>query len=175
MAALDFQTTEETLDSYDPIPVGEYPAMIVESSVDPTKAQTGTVLKLKWQILDGEYAGRFVFDRINLTNPNQQAVEIGRKQLNTLAQAVGKPTGAHIGDSEELHEIPVIIDVRIRPAKGEYRESNEIKGYKPADGSAPAPAPAPVAARPAVAKAPAPAVPAKAPATATGKPAWFKK
>jgi hypothetical protein len=175
MAALDFQTSEETLDSYDPIPVGEYPAMIVQSDVVPTNDKTGMRMKLTWQILDGEYAGRFVYDSINLKNKSAKAEEIGRKQLNTLALACGKPSGTHIGDSVELHEIPVLIDVRIRPADGQYRESNDVKGYKPADGAAPAPAPAAAAARPPVAKSAAAAPAAKAPATATGKPAWFKK
>src|SRR3712207_9552548 len=46
---------------------------------------------------------------IYLQNPNAKAVEIGRKQLNTICHAMGL---THVGDSTELHDRPCVIDVR---------------------------------------------------------------
>lgn len=173
MAEMDYQVGDETMESFDVVPPGEYKAMVVESDVKPTKSGTGTQLVLTWQIVEGEYEGRKIWGRINLRNANEKAVQIGRKELNTLAIATGKPSGYHLSDSTELHDIPVIIDVKIRPAEGQYREGNEIKGYKAVDAVA-----APPAAAPKAASIPAKTVaapPAKAPATAAGKPAWMKK
>jgi hypothetical protein len=85
-----------------------------------------------------------------------------------LAVATGKPSGYHISDSTELHEIPVILDVVIEPAKGQYREYNDIKGYRAVDAVAATPAASPKATA-------VRASPVAAPATAGGKPAWNKK
>ncbi len=166
MAQLNYEAGNETLGNYEPIPAGDYLAQVVESDVVPTKAGTGSQLKLKWLVLDGEYSGRFIFDRVTLTNPNAQAMEIGRKQLNTICHAVGL---THVGDSVELHDRPAVITVRIKPADGQYAASNEVRGYKSAEGDAPAPTPAPAAVKPAATAA------KTAPAPVGAKPAWLKK
>lgn len=161
------------MENREPIPPGKYEAQIVESSVDDTKNGNGKVLKLVWQVLDGEFQGRKVFDRVNLANPNQQAVEIGQRQLSSICRAVGR---LRIQDSSELHDVPCVISVKIRPAKGEYGPSNEINGY--AQVGELAGAAAPVAATP-TAPAPRQAAPrqpaATAAAPASGKPPWARK
>jgi len=117
----------EPLSNFDPLPAGQYLAYISESDVVATKAGTGERLKLTWIIAEGEYADRKLFDSINLVNPNPKAVEIGKRQLADIVRACGKLV---IEDSMELHEIPVILDVREKAAEGEYKAGNEIKGYK---------------------------------------------
>jgi len=47
--------------------------------------------------------------------------------LASICRAVGR---TKINDSAELHKIPCIIKVKIRPAKGEYEASNDIVSYK---------------------------------------------
>lgn len=165
MAEMNYQVGDDTMDAFGIIPPGEYKAMVVESDVRATKSGTGTLLVLTWQIVEGEYDGRKLWCRINLRNPNKTAVQIGAKELNTLAVATGKPSGYHISDSTELHDTPVMLDVRIKPADGQYREGNEIKGYR-AVAATPSAAPKAAAVR---------SSPAAAPATAGGKLAWLKK
>ena len=41
-----------------------------------SQAGTGSYLNLTFEILDGNYKGRKVWSRLNLDNPNQQAVQI---------------------------------------------------------------------------------------------------
>ena len=37
--------------------------------------------------------------------------------------------------SEELHDKPLMIKVKVRPAQGEYDASNDIAGYKGVEGN----------------------------------------
>ena len=44
--------------TYEPLPAGNYSAVIVESEEKPTKAMTGSYLQLGLEIVEGQYAGR---------------------------------------------------------------------------------------------------------------------
>lgn len=120
---------------YSPIPPGEYRVHVTGSDLKATKAGTGNYLELEMEVLDGEYAGRKLFDRLNIDNPNQQAVDIAQRTLNAICVAIGKLS---IADSNELHNVPMIAVVKVDPARGDYGPSNSIKTYKPSSGVAPA-------------------------------------
>jgi hypothetical protein len=47
------------------IPAGKYLAVITESELKPTKSGSGSYLQLTFQILEGEYKGRFLWSRLN--------------------------------------------------------------------------------------------------------------
>lgn len=129
------------------IPAGKYKVQITDSDMKPTKDGNGQYLWLEMEILDGEYHGRKLWDRLNLVNPNQQAVEIAQRNLSALCHATGK---LHVSDSQDLHFIPVVASVKVRPAKGDYDASNEIRGYEAAGNVTPMSRPAaPAAAAPA--------------------------
>ena len=137
---------------YAPLPAGDYTAIITESETKATKDGQGQYLQLKLQIQGGEFAGRVLFDRINLWNNNQQAQEIAQRALSAICHAVGI---LQVGDSQELHNRPLIATVKVKPASGNYEANNEIKGYKAAQlATAPAFMPPQAQAAPA-AKAPA--------------------
>lgn len=139
----------EPSNGYDVLPPGKYLAQIVASEMRVTKDGLGQYLYLEVDILDGQYAGRKLFDRLNLINANPDAVQIAQRTLSSICRAVGK---LQVSNSEQLHLIPLIADVRVRPPKGMYGESNSIR-YLPRNAS-PAPMPAapaptaPIAARP---------------------------
>lgn len=140
---------------FEVLPPGKYKVQVTDSDMRPTKDGTGQYLWLEMEILDGEYQGRKMWDRLNLVNQNQQAVEIAQRSLSALCHATGK---LHVSDSQELHFIPVIATVKVRPAKGDYDASNEIRGYEAAGNVTP------MASRPAAASATsAAATPASAP------------
>lgn len=113
---------------FDPIPAGWYRAFISEHETKETKAGTGKFLELVWEVSDGEHENRKVWDRLNLDNPNETAVEIARASLSAICRAVGvaKPESA-----DDLVGKEVEIKVAIQPAKGEYSASNIVKGYRP--------------------------------------------
>ncbi len=118
--------------AFEVLPAGKYKVQVVDSDMRPTKNGDGQYLWLEMEILDGEYQGRKMWDRMNLVNPNAQAVEIAQRQLSALCHATGK---MHVADSEDLHFIPVIATVRVRPARENYDASNEIRGYEPVGGT----------------------------------------
>ena len=121
--------------SFEPIPAGWYTAMITDSEFKPTKNGTGEYLQLRIDIIEGEYENRVLFDRLNLNNPNQTAVEIAQRQLSAICRAVGVMTPQ---DSNDLHDKPLKVKVKIRPAGNGYEASNEVAAYEAADGGQPA-------------------------------------
>lgn len=129
--------------SFDPIPAGWYVGMIVASEMKPTKTGSGEYLQLRIDIIEGEYEGRVLFDRLNLRNTNQTAVEIAQRQLSAICRAVGVMQPQ---DSSDLHDRPLRVKVSIRPAGNGHDASNEIRGYEAVEGAAKQPAPAPNAA-----------------------------
>lgn len=130
-------TTVDPLNSgFDPIPEGDYEAMIVKSQNKPTKAGTGTYLELQVQIISGEHAKRVVWARLNMKNPNPTAVEMAKRELSSICHAIGK---LRLTRQEDLHNVPMIIHV-VKRDDGRGGETNEIKAWKPKP-SAPAAAP----------------------------------
>jgi hypothetical protein len=111
-----------------PLPAGEYKAVIEKSEKKPTQKGTGFYLELVIKVVDGEHAGRMVWDRLNIWNPNQTAAQIAAATLSSICHATGvmKPNA-----SEQLHNIPMIVSVVVKERddkKGEF--GNEVKGYK---------------------------------------------
>lgn len=116
----------EPQQSFEPIPAGWYTCMITDSEMKPTKNGAGEYLQLRLDVIEGQNEGRVIFDRLNLNNQNQTAVEIAQRQLSAICRAVGVMTP---NDSTELHDKPLSVKVSIRPAGNGYDASNEIKAY----------------------------------------------
>ncbi len=133
LSAYNFNAEEvEPSSSFDPIPAGWYQAIINASEMKATRDGYGEYLSLTLQIIDGQYENRLVFARLNLKNANDKAVDIARKDLAAICRAVGVMSPQA---SEELHDIPLMIKVKVRPASGEYEASNDIGGYKAVEGA----------------------------------------
>lgn len=138
MAGLNFDASSvPPQEALEPVPSGWYICQIVDSSMEPTKNQQGSFLALELQILDGPYAGRKVFDRLNLNNANQVAQEIAYKTLSAICHAVGI---LQVADSQQLHGKPLEVKVSLRPAgpggDGQHYEANNVvKGYRAVAGS----------------------------------------
>ena len=127
---------------YRPVPPGEYKVQITSSEFCQTSTGNGHQLKLEMEILEGDQAGRRLYDRLNLDNPNAQAVEIAQRTLSAICHATGK---LQVNDSVDLHLVPMSIQVGVKPPKDGYSEKNTIRYLVP-DKTAPAahqPAPAP--------------------------------
>ena len=137
-------TSVEPTTAYELLTAGKYRAQIVESEMRVTRNGMGQFLWLMIDILDGEHKGRKIFDQLNLVNPNPTTVEIAQRTLSAICHATGK---MHVSDSEELHLIPMTIQVKIRPPKNGYGESNAI-AYLPAERARPSAAPRPAPAKP---------------------------
>lgn len=132
MAQLNFDSTNvPTETGFEPVPAGDYIAFVEESEIKPTKNNDGFYLQFVWQICEGEQKGRKIWHRINIQNPNQKAEEIGQRELSAVCHATGK---IKVGDSSELHDIPCLLEVVMKPADGQYAASNEVKRVRARNG-----------------------------------------
>jgi hypothetical protein len=161
MATLNFKASDISLadrvNTYGPLPAGEYEMMIVKSDTKPTKAGNGHYLELEMHVISGDHSGRRHWERLNLDSPSQQAVKIAQEQLARLCVAIGLD---EVNDSEELHDHPFVAEL-ILDKKDETR--NAIWNYRSIAGTPVSPAK--LAAKPA-----APAAPAAAPAKPAARP-----
>ena len=143
----------EPTTAYDVLPAGKYVVQIVESEMRVTSNGMGQFLWLMLDVLEGPYTGRKVFDQLNLVNQNPTTVEIAQRALSAICHATGK---MQVSDSEELHLIPMTIQVTVKPPKNGYGERNAIRYLVPAPGTA-----KPAATASTVATAPAAGAPVK--------------
>jgi hypothetical protein len=121
--------------AFEPIPAGKYLAVITGSEMKQTKKQDGEYLELTFEIIEGEFAKRKLWARLNLDNPSDKAREIAQRDLSAICRAVGVLTPK---DSQELHDLPLLITVKCRK-QDDGEVSNDIKGYEPKSGAKPAP------------------------------------
>jgi len=122
-----FNATEvEPTTSFEPLPAGKYLAAVTESEMKPTKSGSGSYLQLTFTILEGEYKNRVLWARLNLNNPNATAVKIARSELSAICHAVGVMQPR---DSVDLHNLPLVITVKLKKRDDTGELTNEIKGY----------------------------------------------
>lgn len=141
-----------------PLTSGWYAMRIKASEIKNSKAnEKNRYLQFDLEIDENyhpELKGRMCWARLNLWNSNVQAADIAQRELSAVCRAVGVPK---VNDSEQLHGRTMSVRIAFRPAKGDFGEGNEVKGFAPladhfggtakapaAAGAAPA-APAPAA------------------------------
>ncbi|HBT77302.1 MAG TPA: hypothetical protein DEB39_10365 [Planctomycetaceae bacterium] len=127
MAQLNFDASQvDPSQPVEAIPSDKYNVEITKSELKPTKTGNGSYLELEFTVLDGEYKGRKVWDRLCLNHPTQKTVEIARANLSAICHAVGvlKPR-----DSNELHHIPLTINVKLKKDESTGTIFNEVRGY----------------------------------------------
>lgn len=138
MAELDFDfdpNEVEPSQPLEPLPAGEYAAIIERSEVKPTKAGTGTVLELRLKIVSGPFEGRSVRDWLNIRNPSAEAQRISLERLSSICRACGVMHA--ISDSEELHDRLMTVHLKLEKDK-EGNPQNRVTGYTaPHDGAKP--------------------------------------
>lgn len=168
-------------------PLGWYSAIIVGGEIKPTEGGAGRRMNLEWQITEGQYKGRKLFDGFNYIHSNQQTQQIAAGQVSAICHAVEV---FDLSDITQLFNRPHQIKAGIEAAKNvdadgfecapgtpnskSYEARNTFKGAKsgaaplPAAGAGgPAPAWVPNAVAPAAA---APAAPAGWPGATTPPP-----
>ena len=127
MAQINFDASKvEPNAVMEAIPAGWYNVMVDQSEMKPAKAEGNFYLEVRLSVLDGQYVNRKLFTRMNLRNNNPQAQEIAYKELSGLCRAAGK---MQVGDSAELHGIPLKVKVKVKAADGQYEASNDVTNF----------------------------------------------
>ena len=122
-----FDATKVEPNNFSPLPAGDYQMMVIASDMKATKDGKGKYLELKLQVVSGQFQNRTLFDRLNLVNANEQAVQIAKGTLSSICRAVNvlQPK-----DSSELHNKVLTATVKVK-ADADGNPRNEIGGYKP--------------------------------------------
>lgn len=120
----------------DCIPGGNYTLHINEAELKATKSGNGHYIEIQLQVIDEcQFKGKVLFDRMNIDNPNSQAVAIAQRSLGALGVAAGIPS---LDDTSLLRGKVVIGAVKEKDGE------NSIRTYKaPVQAQAAVPAPAP--------------------------------
>jgi hypothetical protein len=113
--------------TFQPLPADWYKCVIAETEERVTSKGDGSYLQLSIEVIEGDYAGRKVFDRLNLKNPNPTAVEIAQRSLSSICRAISVNSPK---DSAELCDKPMMVKMSVRPAQNGYEASNDVKGYE---------------------------------------------
>lgn len=127
-----------------PLPKATYAVIVLDSSIKSTKAGTGHYIELVLQVIEGPYAGRRHWERLNVSNPSKQAEDIAKTRLQSICQATGVP---NMTDTAQLHDKPFSITLDI-DRKDETRNrmvSAQSAGWADTAQPAPAKADAPAA------------------------------
>ena len=131
--------------AFEPLPAGKYLAAITASEMKATKKGDGSYLQLEFTVLDGDPSlpsgsagascrGRKVWDRLCINHPNDLTQKIARGSLSAICRAVGV---MQPGDSVELHNLPLVISVKLKKREDTGELTNEVKGYEPKASAAP--------------------------------------
>ncbi|CAN5149240.1 hypothetical protein BH10PLA2_BH10PLA2_19890 [soil metagenome] len=113
------------------VPPGEYVMQVKNSEMKSTKSGNGQYLQLDMEITEGDFKGRMIFERLNLDNPNETAVEIANRTLSAICHAVGV---LKVRDSSQLHYKRMLVRVDVEKRDG-YSAQNVVKAYKALDGT----------------------------------------
>ena len=125
-----FDPTTQEGNSWDVLPASEYVAHAVEASIQQPHSGDGYYLALTWKIIEGDYGGRQVWQRITYLHSSEQAQTIGRKMLKDLCVATG------VAEQVDNAEVFLFKRVRIRlgierDKQGVYPDKNRISGILP--------------------------------------------
>jgi len=131
-------TVIEPIGDFSPLPVGEYLVTITgsETKMPKPKADGSEVreyLNLTLTVQDGQYKGRKLFHGLHINHIKPDTTDIAKRTLSAICTITGVNRPKR---TEELHDKPFTVVVGIRAGDANYPSpSNEIKGWKFADGS----------------------------------------
>ena len=133
MAEFSFDNNEvEAVDEYQQIPAGRYTMVVTETDLMLTKkakeandAKLGQYIRVKFQIVSGEFQNRVIFQNFNVVNASPKAVEIGQQQFRNLLECCGI---TKISDTSEIHQKVVVAEIKNTPDTG-YGVGVDVKRY----------------------------------------------
>ena len=128
------------------IPAGKYRACLVADELRDNSQNTGKVLKVTIQIMEGQFAGETLTDYINITNASAQCQAIGQGTLKRICNLCG--VQYPLKDTAVLMGKPLGVDIKVKKftsnTTGKELESNKIRAYGPVPPKTQQQPPAPV-------------------------------
>lgn len=114
------------------VPAGTYEVALRKAEWRDTKSGTGKYIYMEFVILDGDYKGSILFERLNLVNDNATAVRIAQQKMNQLCNAC---LLSDVDDTDELLNIPVEATVVVEEnPNSDFPPQAVIKKFANIDG-----------------------------------------
>ena len=112
---------------FEPIPAGQYQAVITESEMKATKDGLNEYLQITFQVIEeGEFKNRLLWSRLNIKHVTEKTRQFAQSDLSAICRAVDV---MQPGDSSDLHDIPLVIKVECRKRTDNGEITNEIRGF----------------------------------------------
>lgn len=125
------------------IPKGDYDVIFSSAEIKPTKSGNGGFIECQFKVINGEHKDAILFERLNLWNQNEQAVNIARAQLSALCHVteVFVLTDGVNTMNQQMKNKPFKVHVDVSMNEKKEAIGNEVKRLMNADGSLPGRAP----------------------------------
>lgn len=120
------EQAENYSESNDCLPAGKYRVMITDVEDKETRSGTGQYLRLKFQVIDGQYSNWITTDMINYKNENPKAEEIGWQQLKKCVKAIWGEFPEEF-TAEDLRD--QILEVQTKVEEYNGSTSSKVKNY----------------------------------------------
>ncbi len=114
----------EPMADFELLPAGYYVSEVESIELKETKKGDGYFLKVIMSVLDGDFKGRKIFDNINIANPSEMCVKMGKATFAALCLSAGE---ARVEDPDVLLGKVVVVSLKV---KG---ENNDVRTYLSVD------------------------------------------
>ena len=119
--------------SYEPLPDDSYTVSLNRVGEKSTKAGNGTMIDVSFQVVDGEFKNRLIWDSFLISHSNPRAAGIGLQRLDSMLKSIGVYGGFEAlgNDSSQLEEFigrQFIVNTAIESNPG-YKPRNVVKKY----------------------------------------------
>lgn len=128
MTSFDFNVSDYGSDenkSYDVLPDGKYDVIVLEAKEKMTK-KGDRAIELTFQVLDGQYKERLLWETLNLWNSSDQARTIARDRLSSICKACNAPAATST-DVLLGRRMQISVGRRMNEFRG--KEENHIKAF----------------------------------------------
>jgi len=113
---------EDVEDSFKPLPGGQYACKLTKQEL--AKSQAGnTMLKIEWEITDGDFIGRKLFDNVVIFDDPEKAWK-----LKQYAALIGVEAGKSF-DPALFVGIEAIVTLDLKEQTAEQKEYCRANGY----------------------------------------------
>lgn len=129
MSDFAFDPNQQEGSHYEVIPAGEYTAEIVDALITQPKSGDGDMLRLVWNVADGDFEGRKIFQTLCYQHSNSTTQDIARRMLKDICVALD--IHEQVTDPEIFKFKPAKVKVAVEIDKnGQYDDQNKIKRVK---------------------------------------------
>ena len=118
--------------SFEPLPKGHYRLRAIELEMKDTKNGDGAYLKATFEVMEGQYENRRIWQNFNLVNKNAKAVEIALSKIKDWLTATGLPASGEL-TMERINQLEgkaftASLGIE-RDKTGQYEDKNKIVGF----------------------------------------------